>query len=138
MGATKKGLCSNATWQQYRLNDTDDHINRYLQFCRKVLCNSGGDIKGARTLYPKLTLASGAVLNIQAGKGVESIPNENNPVRYTHIEVYAVLTASDARIPSSWSKYIDKEWTGAYARYKKIPVDKVNEYIEKNGGFIIL
>lgn len=147
MGAIKKqlggykpnlNLCSDLTWQQYRLNDTDDHINRYLQFCRKVICNNSCNFSGMRTLYPKLTLASGSVLNIQAGQGIESTPDTNNPIKYTHIEVYSVLIAPNTRIPSSWSKYLDKTWTGKYARFCQIPVEIVNKYIDNNGGIILL
>jgi len=134
-----KGVKSDQDWHQFRTNNNHDYVNRYISFVKKVvtvneMCCGRVATISRHFAYPAMTLTSGAVLSIQVGYGMRSTPDHDLALTYESVEVMLQYVPPEVSVPKEWNDYLETDT----AVYSNLPVTQLNEFIAKNGGFVIM
>lgn len=94
-----------------------DYVNEHL---RKTAASA--------PVRPKMYLADGTTISVQASRGHYCTPREDGLSHYTHVEIGF---PADLEPFKEWAEVWEKDYTGVAGW---VPVEAVNEYIEKRGG----
>lgn len=132
-----------SVWNRYRHEENGDYVNRYIQFCKRILSNNyiAGhvELSTPNCVYPHLTLGTGAVISIRAGSRSFCHPQENNILMYEAVEVSPIFVPPENPLPVSWQQYASEPGKPVdETTYLYVPINEVNRYIKENGGFVIL
>ena len=106
-----------------------DAINEYLQRTRKVITLITGE--EYEEIRPRVECKDGFVISVQANKYAYCTPKINGPCTYEKVEL-GFPNRKDELI----LKYAEDEFNPTATVYGWVPVEVVNELIEKHGGII--
>lgn len=94
-----------------------DYVNEHL---RKYA--------GSGFVRPKMHLADGTTISVQASSGHYCTPREDRLSHYTHVEIGY---PDDMEPFKEWAEVWEEDYSGVAGR---VPIEVVNKYIEERGG----